>query len=149
MAIVDDRLREELRTRFADRLREPVRLQLFIRPGSGRLILPSGVGCATCPDAREIAEAIAEAGGERISLEVVDITIQPDGVESVPTLRIGPADQEPRIAYQGLPAGFEFATVIDAVERVSRSEVGLNDTSLDRLKLISEPVEVMIFTTPG
>jgi hypothetical protein len=61
MAIVDDRLREELRTRFTERLQEPVRLQLFIKPGSSRLILPSGVGCPTCPDAREIAEAIAEA----------------------------------------------------------------------------------------
>jgi len=149
MAIVDDRLREELRTRFSERLQEPVRLQLFIKPGSSRLILPSGVGCPTCPDAREIAEAVAEAGGERITLEVVDITVQPDGVDAVPTLRIGPLEQEPRIAYQGLPAGFEFATVIDAVERVSRSEVGLSDQSLDRLNLIKEPVEVMIFTTPS
>jgi hypothetical protein len=118
MAIVDDRLREELRTRFSERLQEPVRLQLFIKPGSSRLILPSGVGCPTCPDAREIAEAIAEAGGERISLEVVDITVQPDGVDAVPTIRIGPL-------------------------------VGLSEQSLDRLNLIKEPVEVMIFTTPG
>jgi hypothetical protein len=149
MAIVDDRLREELRSRFSERLQEPVRLQLFIKPGSSRLILPSGVGCPTCPDAREIAEAIAVAGGERISLEVVDITVQPDGVDAVPTMRIGPLEQESRITYQGLPAGFEFATVIDAVERISRSEVGLSQQSLDRLNLIKEPVEVMIFTTPG
>jgi hypothetical protein len=39
--------------------------------------------------------------------------------------------------------------VIDAVERISRSEVGLSEQSLDRLNLIKEPVEVMIFTTPG
>jgi alkyl hydroperoxide reductase subunit AhpF len=149
MAIVDDRLREELRTRFTERLQEPVHLQLFIKPGSSRLILPSGVGCPTCPDAREIAEAVAEAGGELITLEVVDVSVQPDGVDAVPTLRIGPQAQEPRISYQGLPAGFEFATVIDALERVSRSEVGLSDQSLDRLNLINEPVEVMIFTTPS
>jgi hypothetical protein len=151
MAIVSDDIRAQLRARFQERLQGPVRLELFTKPGSGRLILPAGLGCPTCPDARDLAEAIAEAGQDKVTLEVVDVTSQPaDGewVEAVPTLRIGAPGQPARIAYQGLPAGFEFATVVDAVERISHGDAGLSPESITRLQLVKEPIEVMIFTTP-
>jgi alkyl hydroperoxide reductase subunit AhpF len=149
MPMLSDQIRSQLRERFTERLVDQVQLKLYIKPGSGRLILPSGLGCATCDDARALTEELQQVAPEKISLEVVDVTSQPsaNGTE-VPLLTVGLPDQEHRIRFLGLPAGYEFATVVDAVERVSRREPGLSPASLERLAALTEATEVMVFATP-
>lgn len=149
MALLDDRVRQQLRERFAGRLSGRVTLTLHTRPGTGRLILPSGLGCATCDDARELAEELAAAAPDHLQLEVVDVSQVTDGGRPVPTLFVTPDAQEPRIAWQGFPGGYEFATVVDAIERASTGEHGLSEETVTSLDRLSEPVEVMVFATPG
>jgi alkyl hydroperoxide reductase subunit AhpF len=148
MAILNDRVKEQLRERFAQRLSGPLQLKLYTRPGTGRLILPSGLGCATCDDARELAEDLQASAPELIHLEVVDVTQQESEVTELPTLALGFPGQEPRIRWQGLPAGYEFATVVDAMERVSTGEHGLSEHTVEQLAAVSEPVEILVFATP-
>ena len=148
MAILDERTAEQLRARFAEKLTEPVELRLYTRPGTGRLILPSGYGCATCDDARELAEEVAATAPDKVQLEVVDVSDGAAGVEEVPTLTVGRAGEEPRIRFQGLPAGYEFATVVDAIERVSSGEHGLSEESARALEQLADDVEVLVFATP-
>ncbi len=153
MPIVNERVRDQLRMRFDSRLSEPVAMQLYTRPSAGRLILPAGVGCPTCADAQEIAEALRDAAPTKISLEVVDVSRDgehpaPQGTADAPTLAIGRSGEEARIRFQGLPAGTEFAALIDAVERVSNADVGLDEASLKDLAKVTEPLELMVFATP-
>jgi alkyl hydroperoxide reductase subunit AhpF len=148
MAILNERVKEQLRDRFAQRLSGPVQLKLYTRPGTGRLILPSGLGCATCDDARELAEDLQASAPELIHLEVVDVTQQESEVTELPTLALGFPGQEPRIRWQGLPAGYEFATVVDAMERISTGEHGLSEQTVEQLAAVSEPVEILVFATP-
>ncbi len=150
MAILGDQVKEQLRARFQERLTGPVELRLYTRPGSGRLILPSGLGCATCDDARALAEELQAAAPDLLSLEVVDVTSgsADDPAREVPLLTLAAPGQESRIAWQGLTAGYEFATVVDAIERLSSGEPGLTAQTLERLALVAEPLEVMVFATP-
>jgi hypothetical protein len=153
MALIPDSVRQELKERFAERLTGPVHLTLYTRPGSGRLILPTGVGCATCEEAREMAELLQGSAPEKVSLAVVDLSREPDrasadGVEDVPTIRVGADPGAARIAFQGLPLGTEFPALIDAVERTSSGDHGLARESLDGLARLSEPAEVLVFATP-
>ena len=148
MAILNERVKEQLRERFAQRLSGPVQLKLHTRPGTGRLILPSGLGCATCDDARELAEDLQGSAPELIHLEVVDVSQQESEVTELPTLALGFPGEEPRIRWQGLPAGYEFATVVDAIERVSTGEHGLSEQAVEKLAAVDEPVEVLVFATP-
>ena len=151
MAIVPDRVKEQLLNRFEESLVGPVRLTLYTKPGSSRLILPAGVGCATCADAREIAEALHTAAPDKVALEVVDVSRDGEPaskVSEVPTIVVSSDDTDSRIRFQGLPAGTEFAAVVDAVERVSRNEPGLSEVSLGQLAKLTEPLEVMVFATP-
>ena len=149
MAVLSEGVREQLRARFAERLRGPVELTLYTRPGSGRLILPSGVGCATCDEARELAEELPDAAPDKVSLEIVDVSATPDAnVTEVPTLRVAAPGGDPRIAWQGLPGGFEFATVVDAMERVSAADPGLSEQTLAWLERLQADLEVMVFATP-
>jgi alkyl hydroperoxide reductase subunit AhpF len=153
MAIIPEQVRQQLKDRFDAVLSGPVYLTVYTRPGSSRLILPAGVGCATCEDARQMAEVLRDAAPEKITLEVVDVTryderAAGDGVAEVPTIAVA-SDSEPgRIRFQGLPTGTEFPALIDAVERVSRAEPGLSDESLAALAKLTEPAEVMVFATP-
>ena len=149
MAILSDAVKDQLRERFQERVINPVSLTLYTKPGSGRLILPAGMGCATCDDARELVEGVQEASPEKIQLRVVDVTAETEsGVEDVPTLMVSAPGEEARISFMGLPAGFEFATVVDAIERVSRAEAGLSEESVELLGRLEQPAEVMVFVTP-
>ena len=148
MAILPDQVKNQLRDRFAEHLSGPVQLTLYTRPGTGRLILPSGLGCATCEDARQLAEELQETAPDLIDLKVVDVTAEDGPVSEVPTLTLAFPGEEARIRWQGLPAGFEFATVVDAVERVSTGAHGLAPESVEALARLTEPVDVMVFATP-
>ena len=148
MAILTDQVKRQLQDRFAERLGGPVQLTLYTRPGTGRLILPSGLGCATCDDARQLVEDLQTAAPDLIGLRVLDVTAEETDVHEVPTLTLGFPGEAPRIRWQGLPAGYEFATVVDAVERVSTGEHGLAEASVEALARLTEPVDVMVFATP-
>ncbi len=148
MAIIDERTAQQLRERFAERVEGPVELKLYTRPGGGRLILPTGIGCPTCSDARELAEALAAAAPEQIALEVIDVSQHPAEVEDVPLLTVAKPGEDARIRFLGLPAGFEFAPVVDAIERVSSDDPGLGPLSLAALEKVGEDIDVMVFATP-
>jgi len=148
MSLLNDLVKQQVRERFAERLSGPVQLKLYLRPGSGRLILPSGMGCPTCEEARELAQDLKEAAPELLSLEVIDVTVQESEVKELPTLTLAFPGEEPRIRWQGLPAGYEFATVVDAIERVSTGEHGLSEATVQRLAQLTDPLEVMVFATP-
>jgi glutaredoxin-like protein len=149
MAILDDRTRQTLQERLARTLEGTVELRLHRRPDTGRLILPGGLGCATCDTAEELVRALREVAPERIELSVIDAAAQPeDGVEAVPTLTVGAPSEPARIAFQGLPSGYEFATLVDAVERVSAGGGDLGPDSLELLAGLDRDVEIMVFVTP-
>jgi alkyl hydroperoxide reductase subunit AhpF len=149
MAILSDAVKQQLHERFKERLANPVSFQLYTKPGSGRLILPAGLGCPTCDDARELVEGIQEASPDQIQLQVIDVSREPEnGVEDVPTLMVSAPGEVARISFMGLPAGYEFATVVDAIERVSRAEAGLSEKSIELLGRLDQPAEVLVFVTP-
>jgi alkyl hydroperoxide reductase subunit AhpF len=149
MAFLNEQVQQQLRDRFAERLTGSVELRLYTKPGSGRLILPTGLGCATCDDARQLAEAVRDSAPDKITLEVIDVSENGHAsVEDVPTLTVGAPGEEPRIRFMGLTSGYEFATLVDAVERVSRAETNLSEKTLRRLEALEESLEVMVFATP-
>ena len=151
--VIPEEVRQQLKDRFEAALSGPVHLTLYTKPGSSRLILPAGMGCPTCEDAREMAALLRDAAPEKVTLEQVDVIRDEDraladGVDDVPTIALASDSENGRIRFQGLPTGTEFPALIDAVERVSRAEHGLRDESLAALAKLIEPAEVMVFATP-
>ena len=150
MQVLPDDVLAQVRERFAERLTGEVEARLYIRPGSGRLILPPGMGCATCEDTRKLVSALAEQAPAHLRLELVDVTqdVPPEDVIDVPYLTLGRAGEDHRIRFLGLPAGFEFAMVVEAIERISSGAADLAPESIAALGALEEEVEVLVFTTP-
>jgi glutaredoxin-like protein len=147
MALIDEGTKAKLTERLAG-LEGPIELRLYVKPDSGRLILPGGLGCPTCSVAEELARAVADAAPERVTLSVIDVTERPEEGIEVPTLTIGAPGEEARIAFQGLPSGYEFSTLLDAIERVSSKGGSLAPDLTERLSKLDTDVEVMVFVTP-
>jgi alkyl hydroperoxide reductase subunit AhpF len=153
MSVIPEAVRQQLKDHFETALSGPVHLTVYTRPGSSRLILPAGVGCATCEDAKQMVELLRDAAPEKITMDIVDVSRDTDRafideVSDVPTIAVASNSDTGRIRFQGLPTGTEFPALIDAVERVSRAEHGLREESLAALAKLTEPTEVMVFATP-
>src|ERR1700730_4772622 len=136
MAVIPDSVRQQLKEHFETALSGPVRLTVYTRPGSSRLILPAGLGCPTCEDARQMAELLRDAAPEKITLDIVDVSrdaarAEIDEITDVPTIAVASDFDTGRIRFQGLPTGTEFPALIDAVERTSRVEHGLSQESVE------------------
>lgn len=148
MALMDERTKEQVRERLAKTLTNPVELRLYRRPDSGRLILPGGLGCQTCDVTEELARTLVEAAPDKLSLTVVDVTQEPGHREVVPTLTVARSGEESRISFQGLPSGYEFASLLDAIEAASGTGDELPAEAAEKVNTLEGDVEVMVFVTP-
>ncbi len=148
MALLDEKTKEQVRDRLSKTLTGPVQLRLYRRPDSGRLILRGGLGCQTCDVSEELARALAEAAPDKLQLTVVDVSQEPSDMKAVPSLTMARPGEESRITFQGLPSGYEFATLLDSVERVSGGGDELSPDMAQRLAELESEVEVMVFVTP-
>src|ERR1700682_5619491 len=106
MALIPESVRQQLEDRFQTVLTGSVHLTLYTRPGSSRLILPAGLGCPTCEDARQMAELLRDAAPEKITLEVVDVSrdaarVEIDQVTEVPTIAVGSLPSMARTSCAG------------------------------------------------
>jgi len=52
------------------------------------------------------------------------------------------------IRFYGLPAGYEFAALLDAILAVSKGDSGLKPESRDKLAQLTQPLHLQVFTTP-
>jgi glutaredoxin-like protein len=68
-------------------------------------------------------------------------------VSRVPTLVLRGAARGV-VRYVGIPAGLEFATLLDDLAAVSRGTTTLGDDSRTKLATLAGPVHVQVFVTP-
>lgn len=143
MGIVSEDLKRQLRERLGTSVIAPVQLTLHTSRGSGVLAVPGTPECETCGLFREIGDALVEAAPGHIALSVVEGT-----PGNVPLLEIGRPGDPARIAFRGLPAGYEFATLLDAVERVSSGSPDLSAETVSALAALQNDIDLQVFVTP-
>jgi len=102
-------------------------------------------------ETRQVLEELA-ALSENLSLEVYDFLLDKEkvaeyGVDKVPATVIRNG-KDYGIRYYGLPAGYEFSTVLDAVLDVSKGESGLAAESREKLSHLNQPIHLEVFVTP-
>jgi len=141
---LDETTRKELETRLGA-LERPVKL-LFFGQGSP--------ACGNCREQETLLEAVA-AASDRVTLEKLDLVkdtarARELGVDKVPaTLVLGEGDEEFGIRFYGITSGYEFSSLVEAIEMVGSGRSGLPE-ELERLALLVDRpthLEVMVTLT--
>jgi glutaredoxin-like protein len=144
MAFLKEREREALRTLCAG-LDAPVRLLVFVEAN----------GCRYCKETRQLVEEVA-ALSDKIALETIDRVAEPDkaaryGVDKTPAIALLTGGAEPEdtgVRFFGIPAGYEFATLVDDVVAISHREPGLAPATIGWLETLDRPLHLQVFVTP-
>lgn len=102
-------------------------------------------------EAKDLLQAIASLSG-KLSLEVYNFLLEKDKaaeyrVDKVPATVVRNG-KDYGIRFYGLPAGYEFATLIDTILSVSRGDSGLAPETAEKLDKITLPVHLEVFVTP-
>ena len=139
-SILDQGVQQLVRKRFAD-LKNPVVLVHFTQQ----------LECASCGDTLQLLQELAQLS-DKLTLEVHNFLLESEsvaryGVDKAPaTVVLGAQDHGIRL--YGLPSGYEFAVLLEAIALVSTSDSGLNDATKAKLRLLKGPVHLRVFTTP-
>ncbi|MDR3674607.1 MAG: hypothetical protein P4N24_03900 [Acidobacteriota bacterium] len=102
-------------------------------------------------EARQLLEELAQIN-DKISLEAYDFLIDKEkvaeyAIDKVPATVIRNGTDY-GIRFYGLPAGYEFAALLDAIVAVSKGDSGLKPESREKLAQLSKPLHLQVFTTP-
>lgn len=144
MALLNPKIQEQVRQLFAD-LEHPVRLLMFTQGEGGAL------ECEMCADTRQLVEEVA-ALSDKIRLEVYDFVADAEvakqyHIEMIPAIVIA-GEEDYGIRYYGIPAGYEFSSLIEDIRRVSSRKAELTPRTLEALAKLDRPVHIRVFVTP-
>jgi glutaredoxin-like protein len=120
--------------------------------------------CETCLQARQIVDEFPPLS-DKISVEEVNLVLDGDratryGIDRAPAVVVlfeeGPPAPTPdeatwvdsRIRFLGLPAGYEFVAIVQAVLLVGVGASRLSAESQRRLAAVDRPVTIQVFSTP-
>ncbi len=140
MSILSDRDREAVRKEF-EKLADPVRVTIFSQE----------LGSETCHQAERLIKEVVELS-DKISVDVLNLVLdrekaQAYGVDRVPAVVVEGA-KDYGIRFFGLPAGYEFTNLIDAIVVASTGKPALSQETQAALAGLRSPVHIRVFATP-
>lgn len=141
MSVVPELHLKKLKTDLSQKLVTPVTLAVFTQE----------LECDYCREARELAQDLASLT-DKIKVEVYDQVKDKQkaselGVDKVPAIVIVGA-KGGKITFYGIPAGYEFSTLLKDLVQVSRGETELSPETRKALSALKRPVHIQVFATP-
>jgi len=141
MALLKDKDREYLQGEFSKRLENPVRLVVFTQT----------IACDFCEQTEQIAEEVAGLS-DLISVEVYNFVNDKSvadqyGVDKIPALVVA-GEKDYGIRFFGIPAGYEFTSLVEDIMMVSSGDSGLSAETKAAVAGITAPVHIQVFVTP-
>ncbi len=102
-------------------------------------------------EAKQLLEELVKLS-DKLSLEVYNFLLDKEkvaeyAVDKVPATAVRNA-KDHGIRFYGLPAGYEFSTLLEAILAVSKGDSGLRKESREKLKKLNQPMHLEVFVTP-
>jgi hypothetical protein len=162
MPFLSEADQDQVKAIFAEQMDRHVRLRVLTRPAS-KLYIPGQQLCASCGDAEPFVRELATLS-DKLQVAVHDVQAEPSladqyGVrELLPAILVEsvPADgddanaspEQGAIRFLGLPAGYEFSTLIADIVDVSTGSVALSETTQTELRGLEQDLHLQVFVTP-
>jgi alkyl hydroperoxide reductase subunit AhpF len=141
MPLIRDEVAEQLRAEFAH-LQGPVRLAVFSQ-------------ALADPESEQVKRLMEELAAlePRIGVEPRNFVLDTERVEQLgirrtPAIAIMGADKDYGVRFYGLPSGYEFGTLIEAILDVGAGQSGLGAETRAALAQLTRPVHLQVFSTP-
>jgi alkyl hydroperoxide reductase subunit AhpF len=141
MAFLTPQNEQEVRRAFAT-LRDPVKLVVFSQ---------SLTAAELCAENEQLVREVA-ALSDTITVEVLNPAIDREqaeryGVDRVPAIVVEGA-RDYGLRFYGVPMGYEFGNLVDAIVLASTGEAALSDETKATLAGLATDVDIKVFSTP-
>ncbi len=158
MPFLSEADQDQLKDIFSKQMQHSVRLRVLTKQ-TGKLYIPGQQLCATCSEAEPFARELA-ALSDKLEVVVHDVQAEPDSAQqygidgTLPVIQVEPVaeDDAPAMSgamrFVGLPAGYEFSTLIADIVDVSSGNVGLSQKTQDELRGLDQDLHLQVFVTP-
>lgn len=149
MAFLNDQDAAFVRARFDKELEHEVTLEFFA-PSAGGLALP-GQDWELAEYTRQILTEVAGLS-PTIHLNAHSIVAEPEAAQTLGIVRT-PATaimgaQDYGIRFYGMPAGYEFATLLELIVAASQGRAPISESSRQVLVGLQSDVHIQVFVTP-
>ena len=141
MALIKEDVGAQLKQEFAG-LKNPVRLAVFSQ-------------ALADPEAEQVKRLVEELAGldSHLSAEAYNFVLDKERADAlriarIPAIAILGAEQDYGIRMYGLPSGYEFGTLVDAIKDVSSGDSGLAPETRTALAELPEVIHLQVFSTP-
>ena len=150
MALISDKDRETIRSRFDESLTGDVQIIMFTERESP-IIIPGKEPCETCSQTQELLDEVASLS-DKLTLTVHEISAAKDeaqahGIDRVPAFVFKGASRG-QVRFFGIPSGYEFSALIADLIDVSSGTTDLSEETRKYLSELTEDINIKVFTTP-
>jgi len=138
--LLDDKVKEEVKKQF-ESLKDDVKLIVFTQK----------IECQYCEDNRSLAKEISGLS-DKISLEVFNFQTDKEkkeelNIDRIPAIVIT-GKKDYGIRFYGIPAGYEFTSLLTAIKMVSTGDIDLSDDTKAFLDGLDKDINIQVFVTP-
>ncbi len=149
--LIGERDRRYLESVF-EKMEGKARLVIFTETPS-KLVVPGERPCTYCQQTVQLVQEMASTT-DKVEVAVYDRKLHLDtlreyGVDLVPAIVVTDAQGSRRnVRFFGIPAGYEFATLVEDVVDTGNGRTRLTPEVRERVRAIEVPVHLKIFVTP-
>jgi glutaredoxin-like protein len=140
MPLLDKEIAEQVKQELAG-LAGPVRLVMFTQTFE----------CHFCSETRQLVEELAELS-DQLTAEIYNFVTDEEkaeelGVDKIPAIAVIGAEDY-GVHFYGIPSGYEFTSLLHAVQTVATGQAPLTEETLEFLDTLEEPIHLQVFVTP-
>ena len=141
MPLISDDVAADLKVELA-KLKDPVRLLVFSQ-------------ALADPHSEQVKRLVEELAAldPKLTAESYNFVLDKEkadslGIKRIPAIAVLGQEKDYGIRLYGVPSGYEFGTLIDAILDVSQGTSVLSDETKQALAALDKNVHVQVFSTP-
>jgi len=139
MPLLDEQTQAQVRQQL-EGLSGPVKLVVFTQE----------LECDYCRENTALAQEVADLS-DQIEARICDFTLDKEmvqhyHVDKIPAIVVE-GEKDYGVRFYGVPFGYEFASLLEAIQLVSAGDSGLAAESRETLAGLKEPLHLQVFVT--
>jgi glutaredoxin-like protein len=116
------------------------------------ILFTQSLDCESCPETETLLRELVKLS-DKLTLEIYNPHVDREKAEQynatrTPTL-ILEGERDYGIRFLGMPGGYEFASLLEDLIAVGKRSSGLSEASREKIRALTQPVNVKVFVTPG